>query len=343
MTASASSHTKVNLARLLRSCEQLSASLSASGSHGSAARRADRRRFETYLSVLQRMWHDLANSSGLGATTAGGSGVSEALLSEYRRKIERLAELLDAEKMISGSGSALALTQAQCNGSLTREQANAELSSRLKTTTCMQQAVRSQLLQPAAAPGSDQGSDGLAGGDPAGGAGGESSAASVASSGAPGGGSESAQSLPGRAPFAAAFGRRGGGGGGGSGSGIEAEALQSTLAEQRELHDNLLADLADSVGQLRDRSLQARSAVRDDLHTLDSTSTQLDGNRAKLDENNSRLRAATNAMRSSTCMICLMLIVVCALFVGTFLMMKIVPKRPRAAAPPIVQVHGAEL
>ena len=38
---------------------------------------------------------------------------------------------------------------------------------------------------------------------------------------------------------------------------------------QRELHDNLRADLADSVGQLRDRSLQARSAVRDDLNTLE--------------------------------------------------------------------------
>ena len=142
-----------------------------------------------------------------------------------------------------------------------------------------------------------------------------------------------AQALNARAPFNAAFGRRGLGARAGS-RGVDAEALQSSLSEQRELHDTLLADLADSVGQLRDRSLQARSAVRDDLRTLDSTSTQLDGNRAKLDENNTRLRIATNAMRSSTCMICLMLAVVCMLFVGTFLMMKVVPKRPRA---PVVQ------
>ena len=70
-SAGAASHTKVNLARLLRSCEQLSASLSAPGvSQGSSTRRADRRRFETYLSVLQRMWHDLANSSGDEAPAA---------------------------------------------------------------------------------------------------------------------------------------------------------------------------------------------------------------------------------------------------------------------------------
>ena len=138
-----------------------------------------------------------------------------------------------------------------------------------------------------------------------------------------------------RDPFNSSFAARAGAAraglrGAGGGSGIEAEALQTTLAEQRELHDTLLSDLADSVGQLRDRSIQARQAVRNDNTTLDSTSAQLDGNQAKLDENNSRLRTQLAAMRSSSCWICMMIMVVCALFVFMFLMMKVVPKRQRA-------------
>ena len=350
LSSAAASHTQPNLVRLLSSCERLSASLSSGRVEQST--RADRRRFETYLAVLQRLWHELA-SGGAGNT------VSETLLSEYRRKIERLAELLDADRMISGSGSSLAFTQAQCNSLLSRTQANAELSSRLQTTTCMQEALRSQLLRPGGGGGGggSSSSGGVGGseageGDGLGGGGGEDSGGggggvSGGGGGAGGGGACAAGASSGgslacaapaafasRAPFNSSFaaraGLRGAGGAGGAGGrGVEAESLKTTLAEQRELHESLLSDLADSVGQLRDRSLQARQAVRDDNTTLDSTSTRLDGNKSQLDENNSRLRTLTGTMRSSTCLICMMLVVVCMLFVGTFLMMKVVPKRPR--------------
>ena len=311
------SHTRPNLVRLLRSCERLSTTISSG-----AARHGDKRRFQTYLAVLQRQWHELASTSAM----LPSSGVGDALLAEYRRKIERLAELLDADRMLSGSGSVLAMTQACCNVSLTRAEANAELSSRLQTTTYMQEAQRSQLLQPMG--DADTGQDDA---DAAGGAAGAASA--------PGGprlATRGAQAS--RATFDATFGRRSGG----SRSGINDEALQTTLAEQREMHDTLLADLASSVGQLRDRSMQARQAVRNDNRTLDAVSEQMDGNRAKLDENNHRLRVALQAMRSSTCLICLLILVVCALFIGTFFLMKLVPKRPAAAVvpPPRVQQVG---
>ena len=90
--ASSTAHTKINLDRLLRSCDALGDSL---------ADKAARRRFVTYLTVLQRYWHDL-----------DAAGESEVVLGEYRRRIERLAELVDEGKMLSGVGSALALSQA---------------------------------------------------------------------------------------------------------------------------------------------------------------------------------------------------------------------------------------
>ena len=101
--------------------------------------------------TLTRLWQELQKQSEQREWLGGSVACcSEAQLGEYRRHIERLAELLDDGKLLSGAGSQLALTQALCNGNLTREQANAELSSRLHATSRMQQALRNQLLGPAA-------------------------------------------------------------------------------------------------------------------------------------------------------------------------------------------------
>ena len=43
--------------------------------------------------------------------------------------------------------------------------------------------------------------------------------------------------------------------------------------------------------ELKDKSLQAREAVKDDVASLESTADVLDLNQAKLDENNERLKA----------------------------------------------------
>ena len=300
------SHTHTNLVRLLSSCDRLSA--------GGFRARAERRRFETYLSVLQRMWHELAaESEPTASSTVRACAPSEEQLSEYRRRIERLAELLDGQKMLSGAGSALAFTQAQCNASLTREQANAELSSRLHATSRMQAALRDQLLGPAAGTGASATGTELA--DPIG-----SPGAAGPSGTLPGGGS---------AKIAAAardslLPRRGGGA-----DSAEAESLSETLARERQAQDDALADLTQMAGALRDRSMQARQAVRAHCSTLDTTSTSIDKNRSKLDQNMSRLRQQLRSMRSSTCYILLMLVAVFALFTFTFLLMKVAPKPSR--------------
>ena len=80
--------------------------------------------------------------------------------------------------------------------------------------------------------------------------------------------------------------------------------------------------------ELKDKSLQAREAVKDDVASLESTADVLDLNQAKLDENNERLKAQVKSMRGSTCMTWLMLLVVCVLFVFTFFFMKVRPSPP---------------
>lgn len=118
---------RVNLERLIRSCEVMS---------GEIQEKRARRRFETYLSVLQRYWHELA-----------ATRCSEEVLGEYRRKIEYLADLLDDDKLLAGGGAGLARSQAANSNSLTREEANAELQMRLSTATRIQEQLRSQLMQ----------------------------------------------------------------------------------------------------------------------------------------------------------------------------------------------------
>jgi uncharacterized coiled-coil protein SlyX len=273
--ASSTAHTKINLDRLLRSCDALGDSL---------ADKAARRRFVTYLTVLQRYWHDL-----------DAAGESEVVLGEYRRRIERLAELVDEGKMLSGVGSALALSQAHNNAGLTRAQANAELASRHGATTRVQESARTLLLQP-----SGGGADG-------------------------GGGRRIRGALPGAAA-------EGGGGGGGGGGGVEEEALSATLEEQEAMQESLLADMSHSVAELRARTIQARAAVRDDMSTLDVAGDTMSANQNKTEKLNEKLSAASKRMSSSTCLVWMMMLVVCGLFVFMYLLMKTFSKRkPRPA------------
>ena len=325
MGEATASHTRVNLARLLRACDKLS--------NGGLSTRAERRRLDTYLVTLRQQCKELEDAR-----------CAAPLLTEYWRRIDRLEELLDAGKLRTGMGSALAFTQAQCNASLTREQANAELTNRLHATSRMQEELRSQLLQQ---PGAD------ADGAPA-----PTDAAheAVAAAAEPGAGMGAAAAVA-IANGATASGRASGGGSGGSGSGgsgsggsgsggsggggsggggqrydVEAEALSETLASQREQQEQLLERILLSVGDMKQRQLSANAAVRQDAGTLDAMGNTLDGNRAQLDDNMGKLRQQLQSMSVSTCATCLMMIVVCVLWVLTFVLMKTVPKR----APPVI-------
>lgn len=265
--------TRTNLERLLRSCERLSGDM-----HG----RADRQRFESYLVVLQRQWRELKAQSQC----------SEDALAEFRRKIQRLAELLDEGKLLSGAGSSLALTQAHCNAHLSRSQANAELVNRLREKERMQQALRSQLSL---------------------------EVSSVGPSGVPVSEASARAVQMGRA---VATGARATGG-------MEAEALRATLQTERAAQEHLMSDLLRSVGELRDRSVQARHAVREDNNTLDMTSKEVDKNQSQLGTISARLRAQIMAARSSSCLVFFMLLFVAVVFFLTLLLMKVKSKNGR--------------
>ena len=115
---------------------------------------------------------------------------------------------------------------------------------------------------------------------------------------------------------------------------MEDESAAQTIEAQRQLQEEILEDLGQLVSELKDKSLQAREAVKDDTAVLESTASVLDLNQAKIDENNERLRQQVRSMRGSTCMTWLMLFVVCVLFVFTFVFMKTFRKQ-RPLPPPV--------
>lgn len=268
---------RVNLERLLRSCEQLSGSLNS---------RTERRRFETYLSVLDRQWQELAATRHC----------SDEVLGEFRRKINRLAELLDGGKMLSTAGNGLALAQAQSNANLSRTQANVELSNRLREQERMQEELKLRLLNLG---------DGGAAASCSGG-GGPPRARRAAADAAP---------PPG---------------------GVEAASLEDTLKTEREQQDVLYEDISRSVAQLRDRSRQAGQAVRDDSRTLDTIDTMVDDNQNELNVNHGHLRTAIGKVRAGSCWTCLVVLLVVFLFVAIFMLMKLFPKSGTAAPPPVI-------
>lgn len=318
--ASTTQRCKVNLERLLRCCERLADEMRTE---------SDRRRLLTYLSVLERYWHEL-----------DAARCNAAVLAEYRRKIEHIGDLLDDEKMLAGSGGALARSRLRNHTTLSCEQANSELASRLNAASRVQQELRSQLMHhvegaPSTADEAASLSTGHAGVE-ARGAGALRLAASVAA------GPNTVATSTAAAAVAAAASLGGASIGGRAaarvadareallpGSGVEAESVGQTLETQRQLQEELLEDLGQLVSELKDKSMQARDAVRDDTATLDETGSVVDLNQAKVDENNERLKAQVKSMRGSKCWTWLMLLVVCVLFVATFFFMKVFAKKKK--------------
>ena len=113
-------HARTNLRRLLRRCE---------GPRSAVHGPEQRMRLASFVDVLERLWHQLEESSEC----------SEDELAEYWRRIEGVAELLDDAKLLSGSTGALANSRAHANARITRAQANAELAGRA-TVACAQPA-----------------------------------------------------------------------------------------------------------------------------------------------------------------------------------------------------------
>jgi len=284
-----------DLQRLLRACDALAADLTPT---------AHQRRLGIYISVLERYWHEIDEKSFC---------TNEAM-AEYWRKIERLADLLDESKLLSGAG---AHSRAHSNSKLSRGEANAEIADRLNAANRVQQALREKLMHhvvgpPAAGPGSSRVPDPSPQIAPLA-SGGEPPAPAAAGSSSPAG----ARKLSTAA----------GSGAGGREGAIAAESVEKTLEEQRQLQDTIVDDTAHLLAEYKSKALQARRVVAEDVQTLDTTDEVLEANQAQLDANNEKLRAQLKRMQGSTCIVWLMMLVVCAMFVGTFLLMKVRPKR----------------
>ena len=101
------------------------------------------------------------------------------------------------------------------------------------------------------------------------------------------------------------------------------------VALEQATQERYIADLASDVAQLKNRQLQANKALKDDSRTLDATDRGLDQNLAQLETNRSRLGKQLQTMRSSKCWTFLMVAIVIALFVFTYLFIKLFPKPRR--------------
>mmetsp|Transcript_38191 Transcript_38191/g.124929 ORF Transcript_38191/g.124929 Transcript_38191/m.124929 type:complete len:91 (+) Transcript_38191:42-314(+) len=86
--------------------------------------------------------------------------------------------------------------------------------------------------------------------------------------------------------------------------------------------------------QLRGRFEAARQQVQEDLATLQDLASVVERNKAELDANNARLREQIDKMRTSKCQTWLMVLLVCLMYVGTYLVMKLFPKPRPFQVPP---------
>ena len=159
-------HARINLRRLLRRCE---------GPRSAVHGPEQRTRLASFVGVLERLWHQLEESSECSEdelaecaraqpvrprtkctkrahrAPARARGMRSCAFSSgcrfaarpppqrvhgrYWRRIEGVAELLDDQKLLSGSTGALANSRAHANARITRAQANAELAGRA-TVAC---------------------------------------------------------------------------------------------------------------------------------------------------------------------------------------------------------------
>ena len=103
---------------------------------------------------------------------------------------------------------------------------------------------------------------------------------------------------------------------------VAAERAEREVATRYEAK---LSQIEISMKQL----LGQNKALKDDSRTLDSTDRGLDQNLAQLETNRSRLGKQLQTMRSSKCWTFLMVAIVIALFVFTYLFIKLVPKPRR--------------
>ncbi|KAL1524885.1 hypothetical protein AB1Y20_019764 [Prymnesium parvum] len=328
---------RVNMERLLAACERMAAS--------ELHEKPARRRYETYLKVLQRYWHELASA------THG----TDKWLGEYRRKIEHLTDLVDEEKLRS-SVPVVAHSRAHDQPHLSRKQANEELSCRLQAANRVQSELRRELvskLAPAAgsalaatlqrasalpplppgAPSAGEERGGEAASDEA--SGGVRARRKASQENGEAGGAHDGGAAARRGAAAAVH-----DGGVGARGGVDGRVEEARPAEmdrlhdvQRQLQESLIDETAQMAAELRERSLLARKAIAADCSTLASTDAVIDSNQSAMDTINPRLQEQLKRMKQSSCNVWLMMLVVAILFIVTFFMMKLFPKRKHA--PPI--------
>lgn len=266
----------VNLSRLIAACERVSVA--------ALEEPRERRRQEAFLSHLHAQWLSLASLSHNGHPS----------LNEFRRKIEHLADVVEAGKMRCGGGG-----QAHNQPHLSRAQANGELCRRISATSRVEEARRQELVSGREGRGGRE--EGREAGREEGG--GREGGIEVERDGGEGSSLKDtlrrARALPplpshplpavhpaaeservahgGGSASAAAVARGLGSEGGSEGRGGEDGEMDRLHDVQRQLQESLIGETAQMAAQLRERSLLSRKAITSDSSTLDSTTAVCGG------------------------------------------------------------------
>ncbi|KAJ3190079.1 hypothetical protein HDU85_000370 [Gaertneriomyces sp. JEL0708] len=111
------------------------------------------------------------------------------------------------------------------------------------------------------------------------------------------------------------------------------------LKEERELQEAMTDDLARMAAQLKMSSLALREGLKRDEKVLNDTAETLYANVSRLTSEGTRLSTLNVASRKTTWMIWLTVLLVCVLFVFTFIIMRVFKPRPALSTPPLAHSH----
>jgi len=104
---------------------------------------------------------------------------------------------------------------------------------------------------------------------------------------------------------------------------------RGAISVEQEQHEELLADTADMVAQLKANSLLAQRALASDNDTLYRTDQAVGANVSRVDSEARRIAETRRAMRANCCTTWLLLLVATTLFMFTLFFIRLVPAPKR--------------
>jgi len=95
------------------------------------------------------------------------------------------------------------------------------------------------------------------------------------------------------------------------------------LANERYQQEQLTSDMADLAQNLKDNSLQMQEILKKDLKTIGKVSQLQETNMQKITIENHRIKQQIRSAKNTTCANCLVLLLVCAVFMATIFFIKL--------------------